>query len=87
MRRPLLALTLGDPAGIGPEIVAALLREGLPRASRLLIVGDRGVLGRAAGPDRDALLPPTVATAAWSRLSRPDSAPAVPLQSIAGSHT
>src|SRR6185436_13755441 len=38
--RVLLALTAGDPAGIGPEIVHAALRdEGVARAMRLLVVG------------------------------------------------
>jgi len=44
-----LGITLGDPAGIGPEIVAATLaaapREWLPR---LIVYGDRGPLERAA---------------------------------------
>src|SRR5947209_5596823 len=40
---PRLAVTLGDPRGIGPEIVAKLLRDG--RASKeatLLVVGPEG---------------------------------------------
>jgi 4-hydroxythreonine-4-phosphate dehydrogenase len=47
---PLLALTLGDPAGIGPEIVARTLAEcaGDTRA-RGVAVGDAAVLRRAAG--------------------------------------
>lgn len=36
---PLLALTVGDPAGIGPEIVLRLLCEPPPTA-RLLVLGD-----------------------------------------------
>lgn len=47
--RPILAITMGDPAGIGPEIVAKALR--LPEVrevSRTLVVGDAGVLRRAA---------------------------------------
>src|SRR4051795_1724517 len=46
MDRPRLALTLGDPAGIGPEIMAKALAEG--SAYDLLVpvvVGDGGVLG------------------------------------------
>ena len=42
-RQPRLAVTIGDPRGIGPEIVAKMLRDG--RASReatLVIVGPRG---------------------------------------------
>jgi 4-hydroxythreonine-4-phosphate dehydrogenase len=45
MDRPTLALTLGDPAGIGPEIMAKALAEG--SAYDLLVpvvVGSRGVL-------------------------------------------
>jgi 4-hydroxythreonine-4-phosphate dehydrogenase len=46
--RPLLAVTLGDPAGIGPEITALTLAEpeALQRA-RGLAVGDASVLRRA----------------------------------------
>ncbi len=47
---PILAVTLGDPAGIGPEIVARTLAD--PPAeppARGLAVGDAGVLERAAG--------------------------------------
>src|SRR5689334_15504965 len=42
-----IALTMGDPAGIGPEIVARLCAEdGLPR---LIVIGDEGMLRRAIG--------------------------------------
>ncbi len=61
--RPLLAMTVGDPAGIGPEIVVGLLREGIPAGARLLIVGDRAALARAGGSGSDDVLPPTVAGA------------------------
>jgi 4-hydroxythreonine-4-phosphate dehydrogenase len=48
--RPLLAVTLGDPAGIGPEIVARTLADPDSAAiARALAVGDAAVLGRAAG--------------------------------------
>lgn len=41
---PVVALTLGDPAGIGPELVAKLLaRPDLARHARVLVVGDRWV--------------------------------------------
>lgn len=49
-----LALTLGDPGGIGPEIVAGLLASGaVERAGvHVVVVGDRATLARlpAAGP-------------------------------------
>ncbi len=43
------ALTMGDAAGIGPEIIVkALSRLGPEAARRLLVIGDPGVLARAA---------------------------------------
>ena len=45
--RPTLALTLGDPAGIGPEIMAKALAEGSAYDTLVpLVVGDRGVLAQ-----------------------------------------
>src|SRR5436190_5708828 len=39
-KAPLLALTAGDPAGIGPEIVLAALRdEAVARNARLVVLG------------------------------------------------
>jgi 4-hydroxythreonine-4-phosphate dehydrogenase len=47
-RPPVVALSIGDPCGIGPEIALRLLAEGgLP--GRLLLLGDRRVLERDAG--------------------------------------
>lgn len=47
--RPILAITLGDPAGIGPEvIVKALTRPDIQQLCRALVVGDRRILARAA---------------------------------------
>jgi 4-hydroxythreonine-4-phosphate dehydrogenase len=42
---PPIGVTMGDPAGIGPEIVARLFAEGTP--SPCLVVGDVAVLARA----------------------------------------
>jgi 4-phospho-D-threonate 3-dehydrogenase / 4-phospho-D-erythronate 3-dehydrogenase len=45
MDRPTLALTLGDPAGIGPEIMAKALAEGSAYdLMKPVVVGSRGVL-------------------------------------------
>jgi 4-hydroxythreonine-4-phosphate dehydrogenase len=47
--RPLLGLTIGDPAGIGPEIVAkSASQEEVRSACRPLIIGEAGVMRRAA---------------------------------------
>jgi 4-hydroxythreonine-4-phosphate dehydrogenase len=47
--RPLLAITLGDPAGVGPEIIVkALARVDLFARCRPLVIGDKRMLARAA---------------------------------------
>jgi 4-hydroxythreonine-4-phosphate dehydrogenase len=48
--RPVVAITLGDPAGIGPEItLKALAETGIYEACRPLVVGDSAFLKRALG--------------------------------------
>ena len=47
---PLLAITLGDPAGTGPEIIAkAFALPELAGVCRPLLIGDLGVMRRALG--------------------------------------
>lgn len=47
---PLLAITMGDPAGIGPEIVLKTLkRASVYERCRPLVIGDRRILERALG--------------------------------------
>ena len=46
--RPRIAITLGDPTGIGPEVVArALSQPGFAEDAALFVVGSPGVLDRA----------------------------------------
>jgi len=46
---PVIALAIGDPAGVGPELAAKLLADPEVRAAAsLLVVGDRRVLARGA---------------------------------------
>lgn len=48
MERPLIAITVGDPAGIGPEIAAkALVDPEAIAAARCVAIGDRRVMERA----------------------------------------
>ncbi len=48
MKRPVLGLTIGDPAGVGPEIcVKALSRKEVVEICRPILYGDEGVLRRA----------------------------------------
>lgn len=59
MTRAVLAVTLGDPAGIGPELTAKLTAR--PCAARLLVVGDPRALARDAAC---AAPPPVVSSPA-----------------------
>lgn len=45
MRTPMLVITMGDPSGIGPEIIAASLADAEIRAiCNPLVIGDRGAM-------------------------------------------
>lgn len=57
MARPRIAVTMGDPAGVGPELCLRLLADERTKAVAAPVVyGDRGVLGRVA--DRLGWPPP-----------------------------
>jgi 4-phospho-D-threonate 3-dehydrogenase / 4-phospho-D-erythronate 3-dehydrogenase len=48
-KAPIIAITIGDPAGIGPEVTAkALMQDEVWQSCRPLVVGDAGVMQRAA---------------------------------------
>ncbi len=48
MTKPIIAITLGDPAGVGPEIVVkALKSKEVYDVCNPLVIGDKGVLGKA----------------------------------------
>jgi 4-hydroxythreonine-4-phosphate dehydrogenase len=48
MEKPLIAVTMGDPAGVGPEIIArALAKPEIRELCRPLVLGDRAVMERA----------------------------------------
>ncbi len=48
--RPILAITLGDPAGVGPEIIIkAIQHHEVYQRARPLVIGDARILQRAAG--------------------------------------
>ena len=47
--KPIIAITMGDPAGVGPEIILKALGSGaLPKKNRYLVIGDRKVLEKTA---------------------------------------
>jgi len=48
--RPLIAVPIGDPAGIGPEIVAKTLSdktENVQQNARVLVIGDSRIMEQA----------------------------------------
>ncbi len=48
--RPVIGIPLGDPAGVGPEIVVKALADGeVYGVSRPLVIGDRKVISQALG--------------------------------------
>ena len=59
MSAPLLAVTMGDPAGIGPEILLRLLAAP-PADARLLVLGSAAALERELPHVPGAALPPVV---------------------------
>ena len=72
--RPLIALAMGDPAGISPELTARLAADPqVNAAARLVIIGDRRVFDEGA---RTAGLSPELATTTLEALknSAPDQA-------------
>jgi 4-hydroxythreonine-4-phosphate dehydrogenase len=65
MTRPTIAVTMGDPAGISPELVARALAEPAVRAAcHPVVIGDPRILFRAMELVRGGLVVRTVATAA-----------------------
>lgn len=49
-RRPITAITMGDPAGIGPEIViGTMLAPEIHACCKPLVIGSRAIMERAAG--------------------------------------
>src|SRR6266702_147469 len=66
---PRIAISLGDPAGIGPEIgLKAALDSGIRRICRPVLVGDRSAIethARACGLDLDLRIIADVGEARW----------------------
>ncbi|MCE2565443.1 4-hydroxythreonine-4-phosphate dehydrogenase PdxA [Komagataeibacter sp. FNDCF1] len=50
---PPLALTMGDPAGIGPEITAGAWQAMRTGPARFAVIGDAGLIGRHGVPVRE----------------------------------
>lgn len=56
LEKPTLALVIGDPAGVGPELTAKLLADAaVTDAANLVVIGDKRVLDRGAKVARVSL--------------------------------
>lgn len=54
--RPIIGISMGDPAGVGPEVIAkALGNPSLSARCRPLVIGDRSVMGEALALIRSPL--------------------------------
>jgi 4-hydroxythreonine-4-phosphate dehydrogenase len=90
MNRPLLAITLGDPAGIGPEIIGkALQHDALYERCRPLVIGDQRILARAAqwlnwSPQFDVVAEPGAGRYVAGAITLLDLANADPAQIVPG---
>ncbi len=82
MDKPLIAIPLGDPAGIGPEIVAkALASPEVAAAARCVVVGDPAVMENACRITGVALRLNRIAAPAEGRYS-PDTLNMVAVENI-----
>lgn len=70
MRAIPLALTLGDPAGIGPEIVVKAWRALREQGPAFMVIGDANLVAAAASPDQHVVqrvTSPAAATEAFGQ--------------------
>ena len=84
MTQSLIAVTMGDPAGIGPEIIARTFgEEDFQKENRAIVVGDAGILERAARLQDLALRANVVAEPEDARF-RPGSVDVIPETELPG---
>jgi 4-hydroxythreonine-4-phosphate dehydrogenase len=78
--QPPVALTMGDACGIGPEIIAKLFRG--PNAAGCVVLGDLGVMRRAAVVTGGLLAVAQVAKAADARSVPPNCVPVLQVDGL-----
>lgn len=76
--QPLVGLLMGDPCGVGPELVARVLADPSRQPLRLVVIGDRRVL--ALGERRTGLLLQTQTCETLADIDPDD--PAIPFLSL-----
>ena len=84
MTRPIVAITMGDAAGVGPEIVVKALQSAeVHQICRPLVIGDAGRLRKAAGIAKVTLPIHSVTAPSEARFSR-EAIDCLDLQCIPG---
>lgn len=77
VRLPRVAITMGDPAGVGPELCLRLLRDDRVRAVAWpVVIGDAGILRRVAR-ELGWPAPPAISRETWAERWRDVTGPAV----------
>src|SRR5262245_66554537 len=76
MSRPKIAITMGDPAGIGPEVCLHLLAdEAIAKECTPIVFGDAPILSRVAAaaslPLKGAVISPSEWAATHSAIDHP----------------
>ncbi|HEY6871999.1 MAG TPA: 4-hydroxythreonine-4-phosphate dehydrogenase PdxA [Geobacteraceae bacterium] len=85
MTKPLIAVTMGDPTGVGPEIVArALARPEIAGLCRILVLGDAGAMERAVAITGENLAIETMAEGLPPAEPAPGTVCLRPLSALSG---
>src|SRR5688500_18107989 len=75
---PRIAVTMGDPAGIGPEVCLHLLADAaIARECVPVVFGDAAILRRVSEAARLPLSAPVISPPAWQSQWRGTKAPAI----------
>jgi 4-hydroxythreonine-4-phosphate dehydrogenase len=83
--RPIIAITMGDPAGVGPELcLRALLEPSVQDECIPVVFGDADVLERVANACALSFLAHVVTLAEWIEDPRPDAPTVVDCNAIDG---
>ena len=44
MKKKIIAVLLGDPSGVGPELVVRLLSENITNEANIVVIGEKKIL-------------------------------------------
>jgi len=86
MQKPVIAVTMGDPCGIGPEIIAKALADAMVRTVCLpVVIGDRAAMERALAVINGRQRVVVVTGTDWTGLDDCDTIPVLQTGMLSGS--